>query len=314
MKKILIAGGAGFIGSHLCKKLLDEGNKVVCIDNLYTGFLGNIQSLKSNNRFQFINFNVACELSQLSDITCHIEFDEIYNLASPASPPQYMKNPITTLLTNINGTYSLLRLAQMDEAKFLQTSTSEVYGDPLQHPQTESYFGNVNTWGPRANYDEGKRVAETFCYEYRNFIDVRVARIFNTYGPNMDMYDGRVISNIICQALQNKPITIYGTGEQTRSFCYVDDMVEGLIALMDSDCKSPLNLGNPGEFTINELADIILEMTGSKSEKVYLTKPQDDPMQRKPDISYAMENLNWTPKVSLEEGLEKTINYFKGVI
>jgi len=306
MKKILVTGGAGFIGSNLCKKLLeDENNYVCCLDNFFTGRMSNVEDLQCD-RFTIENRDITNDLTDLG------KFDEIYNLACPASPPHYQMDPIKTLKTNFNGMYNVLCLALMNNAKVLQTSTSEVYGDPKVHPQPESYRGNVNPIGIRACYDEGKRVAETLCFDfYRQFgVDIKVVRIFNTYGPNMRADDGRVVSNFVCQALQNEDVTIYGDGSQTRSFCYVDDMVDGLIKMMASSEHGPINLGNPGEFTVKELADIVMDMTNSSSEVVYKELPSDDPTVRKPVIEEAKAKLGWEPKIKLEEGLIKTISYF----
>ena len=305
MKKILVAGGAGFIGSHLIKRLLKEGNYVICIDNLLTGQKENIQFKKN---FKFINHDITNPID--------IKVDEIYNLACPASPKQYFKYPIYTTKISVIGTLNLLELASKYNAKFLQASTSEVYGDPLVHPQHEEYLGNVNPIGPRACYDEGKRCAETLCSDFKREknLNIKIVRIFNTFGPNMRKDDGRVISNFIIQALQNKNLTIYGDGTQTRSFCYVDDLVDGLIKMMVSKYFGPINLGNPEEYTILEVAKKIINFTNSKSNIQFLNKLEDDPKLRKPDINKAKNLLNWYPKISFDEGLKKTIEYFKGKI
>lgn len=305
MKKILIAGGAGFIGSHLCKKLLEENNEVICIDNLLTGQKNNIYNHKN---YTFINHDIVNPID--------IKVDEIYNLACPASPKQYFKYPIYTTKISVIGTLNLLELADKYNAKFLQASTSEVYGDPLIHPQTEEYFGNVNTIGPRACYDEGKRCAETLCSNFKREknINVKIVRIFNTYGPNMRIDDGRVISNFIIQALKNQDITIYGDGKQTRSFCYVDDLVDGLIKMMNSNETGPINLGNPEEYSIIDVAKKIIKITKSKSKIKFLNKLEDDPQLRKPEITKAKKLLKWSPKINFDEGLKKTIEYFKGLI
>jgi UDP-glucuronate decarboxylase len=310
MKTILIAGGAGFIGSNLCKALLKKDQKVICVDNLYTGSIENIKHLLSNHHFIFINHDIIDPL----DIDYHI--DEIYNLACPASPPKYQKDPIYTLNVNFKGMMNLLELAKNKNAKILQSSTSEIYGEPLVSPQHENYRGNVNTIGIRSCYDEGKRIAETLMMEYNHMynVDIRIARIFNTYGPNMDKDDGRVVSNFICQALTNKDITLYGEGEQTRSFCYIDDQIDGLIKLMDSSYTNPVNIGNPHEITVKELAILVLSLITSGSNIVYHPLPSDDPTNRKPDISLAKSVLQWEPKYDIETGLKKTIQYFEGVI
>lgn len=308
MKKILVTGGAGFIGSHLCKKFVNEKNEVFCVDNFFTGSKNNISDLKKNKNFHIINHDITIPL--------HIKTDEIYNLACPASPIHYQSNPVQTTKTSVYGAINMLNLAKKTKAKILQASTSEVYGDPEIHPQPETYFGRVDTTGIRACYDEGKRCAETLFFDYfRQYkVDIRVVRIFNAYGPNMHKKDGRVISNFIVQALQNKDITIYGSGSQTRSFQYVDDLVEGLVKMMDNqkNFTGPVNIGNPEEFTIKELAQKILELIPkSKSKLVYKELPEGDPKQRKPDTALAKEKLNWEPKIKLEEGLKKTIEYFK---
>jgi UDP-glucuronate decarboxylase len=307
IKSILICGGAGFIGSNLCEKLLNDGHKIICVDNLLTGNLKNIEKFLVNANFKFINHNIIENLHLDDDI------DEIYNLACPASPPKYQKDPIETLKCNFNGVLNLLELAKKKKAKFLQTSTSEIYGEPEISPQHEEYRGNVNTVGIRSCYDEGKRVAETLIMEYHNQynVDTRIARIFNTYGPKMDKNDGRVVSNLINQALTNNDLTIYGNGEQTRSFCYIDDQIDGLIKLMNSDYIYPVNIGNPYEINMKQLADKILKLTGSNSSIVYKELPSDDPTNRKPDINRARNILNWDPKYDLEKGLMKTIEYFR---
>ncbi|MGM0462523.1 MAG: UDP-glucuronic acid decarboxylase family protein [Fibrobacterota bacterium] len=304
-KTILVTGGSGFLGSHLCARLLDEGNEVVCLDNFFTGNKRNIHSLLGNEYFELIRHDVIHPM--------FFEVDQIYNLACPASPIHYQFNPVKTIKTSVMGAINSLGLAKRVKARVLQASTSEVYGDPTVHPQPESYWGNVNTIGIRSCYDEGKRVAETLFFDYhrQNGVDIRVMRIFNTYGPNMHPRDGRVVSNFIVQALLGEDITIYGNGDQTRSFCYVDDLIDGMHALMNSEsCIGPVNIGNPGEFTIRELAEVIISLSNSSSRLVYQPLPQDDPKQRKPDISLARENLSWEPAVSLEEGLKKTIAYF----
>ncbi|HJD02325.1 MAG TPA: SDR family oxidoreductase [Candidatus Mediterraneibacter excrementavium] len=306
MKKILVTGGAGFIGSHLCRRLLDEGNKVICLDNMFTGTYDNIRELYARPGFEFVNADVINPM--------HIEVDEIYNLACPASPVQYQYDPVMTTKTSFLGALNMLELARKMGAKILQASTSEIYGDPLVHPQTEDYRGNVNTIGPRACYDEGKRVAETLFSDYRRMYgtDARIIRIFNTYGPHMLENDGRVVSNFIMQAIHNKNITIYGDGTQTRSFCYVDDLVAGMIAAMNkADFTGPVNLGNPREMTILELARMIIRKTGSGSQIVYRPLPVDDPVKRKPDISFARKELGWEPQTDIEQGIRKTIEYFR---
>lgn len=307
MKNILVTGGAGFLGSHLCERLLDAGNQVTCLDNYYTGSKTNIGKLIGRNGFIMIEQSVMDRLEG--------DYDEIYNLASPASPPHYQADPIYTFKTSIIGTMNLLELARANGAKILQASTSEVYGDPLVHPQTEEYWGNVNTTGIRSCYDEGKRGAETLMYDYHRAhgVNIRVVRIFNTYGPGMNPGDGRVVSNFIIQALRGQDLTIYGEGQQTRSFCYRDDLVEGIIRLMDApDAVSfPVNIGNPVEFTIRELADLVLELIDSPSKLIYMPLPQDDPTQRCPDISRARRYLGWEPTVALREGLLKSIEYFR---
>jgi len=304
--RILVTGGAGFIGSHLCERLLDEGQEVICLDNFFTGRRENILPLLDNHRFELLRHDVIEPIL--------LEVDQIYNLACPASPVHYQYNPVKTVKTNVMGTINMLGLAKRVRARILQASTSEVYGDPLEHPQTEKYWGNVNPIGLRSCYDEGKRLAETLMMDYhrQNKVDIRIARIFNTYGPRMLEDDGRVVSNFVVQALRGEDLTIYGEGHQTRSFCYVDDLVGGLIRLMNRDgLDGPVNLGNPGEFTIRELAELVIEMCGSKSGVRYLILPQDDPKQRKPDITRAQELLDWNPTVPLRQGLEKTVAYFR---
>ncbi len=305
--RILVTGGAGFIGSHLCRRLLNEGNDVICVDNLFTGSKDNISDLLLNERFEFC----------FQDVTEPLEFlniDQIYNLACPASPVHYQYNPVKTIETNIIGAINVLNLAKINNARVLQASTSEVYGDPLMHPQKETYWGNVNPIGIRSCYDEGKRAAETLFFDYhRQFgVNIKVARIFNTYGPNMQKNDGRVVSNFIVQALEGENITIYGDGKQTRSFCYVSDQVDGLIKLMNSDVNvtGPINIGNPCELTVSEIANFIVSMTESTSQIVYQDLPADDPQKRKPDISLAKEILGWKPVVELTNGLNQTIDYF----
>lgn len=309
-KKILVTGGSGFLGSHLCKLLLDEGNEVICVDNLFTGQKQNIFPLLDNKRFEFIRHDITFPL--------YVEVDQIYNLASPASPIHYQVDPVQTTKTSVIGAINMLGLAKRLKIPILQASTSEVYGDPEVHPQPETYRGSVNTTGPRACYDEGKRCAETLFFDYyrQHNLSIKVMRIFNTYGPNMFPEDGRVVSNFIMQALREESITIYGDGMQTRSFCYVDDLIEGMHKLMNShrDFTGPVNIGNPGEFTIKELAELVIKLTESKSDIVYKPLPEDDPMQRKPIITMAQEKLKWEPKIKLEEGLKKTIPYFKQFI
>jgi len=310
MKQILITGGAGFIGSHLCAKLLDEGHCVICLDNFFTGSRQNVLHLIPNPRFEVIRHDVT--------FPYYAEVDEIYNLACPASPIHYQHDPIQTTKTSVNGAINMLGLAKRIGAKVLQASTSEVYGDPAIHPQVESYWGNVNPIGFRSCYDEGKRVAETLFMDYHRSqgVDIKIIRIFNTYGPNMHPNDGRVVSNFIVQALNNDPITIYGDGSQTRSFQYVNDLIEAMVRMMgkEKEFTGPVNIGNPIEFTIRELAELVIGMTGSSSKISYLPLPHDDPKQRKPDISLAKAALNWEPKVALEEGLARTIAYFKTVV
>lgn len=305
-KRILITGGAGFLGSHLIDRLLDQGHEVLCADNLFTGTKRNLDHLHDNPRFEFMRHDVTFPL--------YVEVDEIYNLACPASPIHYQHDPVATTKTSVHGAINVLGLAKRLGAKVFQASTSEVYGDPSVHPQPEEYWGNVNPIGTRSCYDEGKRCAETLFFDYhrQHQLQIKVARIFNTYGPRMHHADGRVVSNFIVQALRGEPITIFGEGSQTRSFCYVDDLVEGFIRLMATgpEITGPINLGNPGEFTIRELAEKVIEMTGAKSKLEFLDLPSDDPKQRQPDISKAREILDWEPTVQLEEGLRKTIDYF----
>jgi UDP-glucuronate decarboxylase len=308
-KRILVTGGAGFLGSHLVDRLIEQGHDVICLDNFFTGGKRNIQHLLGNKNFELMRWDVIDPFK--------VEVDQIYNLACPASPVHYQFNAIKTVKTSVMGAINCLGLAKRVNARIFQASTSEVYGDPEVHPQVESYRGSVNPIGIRACYDEGKRVAETLFFDYhrQNGVDIRVVRIFNTYGPRMHPGDGRVVSNFIVQALQNKDITVYGDGSQTRSFCYVDDLVEGFMRMMNcEDFTGPVNLGNPGEFTILQLAEAVIRMTGSSSKIVYEPLPSDDPLQRKPDITLAREKLDWEPKVNLEEGLERTIAYFREVL
>lgn len=312
MKNILIAGGAGFIGSHLCSALVGRGHNVVALDNFFTGKKENIEPLFASGRFSLIEHDITVPFT--FEAVNGAYFDEIYNLACPASPAHYQPDPVRTLMVNILGMKNLLDLAKTHNARILQTSTSEIYGNPQVHPQPESYFGNVNTIGPRACYDEGKRASETLCFDYHRQYktDIKIVRIFNTYGPFMRRDDGRVISNFICQALSGEPITIYGDGSQTRSFCYIDDMVDGIIRMMESreGVTGPVNLGNPDEFTIEQIAEKIIEKTGSQSPLTFKPLPQDDPQQRQPDISLAKKLLDWEPKTSLDKGLDKAIAYF----
>ena len=309
-KKCLVTGGAGFLGSHLCKRLLIEGNEVIAADNFYTGTKDNIVELLDNPNFELVRHDITFPL--------YVEVDEIYNLACPASPIHYQFDPVQTTKTSVHGSINMLGLAKRLKAKILQASTSEVYGDPQIHPQPESYMGNVNPIGPRSCYDEGKRCAETLFFDYhrQHNLRIKVARIFNTYGPNMQPNDGRVVSNFIMQALQDKPITIFGDGSQTRSFCYVDDLIEAFFRLMDSpdDFTGPINIGNPVEFRIMELAEKVIKLTNSKSKLVYEKLPDDDPIQRQPDINLAKEKLGWEPKIHLEEGLVMTIHYFENLL
>jgi UDP-glucuronate decarboxylase len=310
MKRILVTGGAGFLGSHLCTRLIERGFFVTCLDNYFTGSVDNLTHLRGNPNFAVIEQSVIDPVD--------VKFDEIFNLACPASPVHYQSDPIYTFKTSIVGALNLLELASKTGAKMLQASTSEIYGDPLVHPQQESYWGNVNTMGIRSCYDEGKRGAETLMSDYHRTrgVNIRVMRIFNTFGPGMNKADGRVVSNFIVQALRGEDITIFGDGNQTRSFCYRDDLIEGMMKLMDApdEVSYPINIGNPGEFTMKELAEIVLELTGSKSQMVYRPLPQDDPLQRCPDITRAKQVLDWEPKIPLREGLIRTIEYFKSVI
>ena len=310
MKRILVTGGAGFLGSHLTERLLNDGHEVIVADNFFTGSKKNIEAFKQNPNFEFIRHDIMNPL--------YVEVDEIYNLACPASPVHYQHNPVQTTKTSVYGALNMLGLAKRTGAKILQASTSEVYGDPEVHPQPEDYWGKVNPIGIRACYDEGKRVAETLFFDYKRMYDIniKVVRIFNTYGTRMNANDGRVVSNFIVQALRGDNITIYGDGSQSRSFCYVDDLINGIVSMMatDKSVSGPVNLGNPNEFTMLELASKVIELTNSSSKIVYKPLPQDDPRQRQPDISKAKEILNWQPKVELKEGLLKTINYFEGAI
>jgi UDP-glucuronate decarboxylase len=305
MKKILVTGGAGFIGSHLCERLVHQEHHVLCVDNYFTGSYENIQHLYEYNNFEVIRQDICFPL--------YVEVDEIYNLACPASPVHYQQDPIQTMKTSILGAYNMLGLSKRTGAKILQASTSEVYGDPLVHPQPEEYWGNVNPIGVRSCYDEGKRAAETLFIDYnrKHNVNTKIIRIFNTYGPKMSPNDGRVVSNFITQSLKDKDVTIYGDGSQTRSFCYVDDLVEGMMRMMNSNSCGPVNLGNPNEFTMLELAEQIIKLTGSKSKIVFHELPEDDPKQRQPDITKAKELLNWKPNIALETGLQYTINYFR---
>jgi UDP-glucuronate decarboxylase len=305
-KRILVTGGAGFLGSHLCDRLVEAGNDVICLDNYFTGRKKNIKHLMDCHNFELIRHDITMPI--------FVEVDQIYNLACPASPVHYQYNPVKTIKTSVMGAINVLGLAKRIDARILQASTSEVYGDPNIHPQTEDYWGNVNPIGIRSCYDEGKRVAETLFFDYhrQNQVDIRVMRIFNTYGPRMHPNDGRVVSNFIVQALKGEDITIYGTGEQTRSFCYVDDLLDGMMKLMNKDdFNGPVNIGNPGEFTIKELAEQVVAMTDSGSKVVYQDLPSDDPQQRQPDITLAKAELGWEPTIDLKQGLKKTIEYFR---
>lgn len=309
-KRVLVTGGAGFLGSHLCRKLLGRGDEVLCLDNFFTGTRDNLIDLLPSPHFELMRHDVTFPL--------YVEVDEIFNLACPASPIHYQHDPVQTTKTSVHGAINMLGLAKRTGAKILQASTSEVYGDPKEHPQTEAYWGHVNPIGPRSCYDEGKRCAETLFFDYQrqHQLRIKVARIFNTYGPNMHPNDGRVVSNFIMQALRNEPITIYGDGSQTRSFCYVDDLIEGFIRLMDSpdDITGPVNLGNPSEFSMLELAEQIIDLTGSSSQLVYKPLPHDDPRQRQPDITLAKKALGWEPKIDLRDGLSSSIEYFRGML
>ena len=306
-KRVMVTGGAGFLGSHLADRLLEQGHEVLCVDNLFTGTKDNVAHLHGNPSFEFMRHDVTFPL--------FVEVDEIYNLACPASPIHYQHDPVQTTKTSVHGAINMLGLAKRLSCKILQASTSEVYGDPAVHPQAEDYWGHVNPIGPRSCYDEGKRCAETLFFDYhrQNAVPIKVARIFNTYGPRMHPADGRVVSNFIMQALKGEPITIYGDGSQTRSFCYVDDLIRGLMALMETgpDVTGPINIGNPNEFTVRELAEKVIELTGSSSKIVEEPLPQDDPKQRQPDISKAKRELRWEPSVQLEQGLTQTIDYFR---
>ena len=307
--RCLVTGGAGFLGSHLCERLLNDGHEVLCLDNYFTGRLQNIAHLRDNRNFELIRHDVTEPIL--------LEVDRIFNLACPASPVHYQFNPVKTIKTSVMGAINMLGLAKRVHARILQASTSEVYGDPAVHPQKEDYWGNVNPIGIRSCYDEGKRVAETLFMDYhrQNHVDIRIVRIFNTYGPRMLMNDGRVVSNFIVQALKDEDLTIYGDGTQTRSFCYVDDLIEAFVRMMDQEeIIGPVNVGNPGEFTMLELAQAVLELTGSKSKIVYQPLPGDDPKMRRPDISLAKKTLGWEPKVELRDGLQKTIEYFKTIV
>ena len=310
MRQILVTGGAGFLGSHLCDRLIKDGNSVICLDNFFTGSKQNIAHLIGNQNFELIRHDVTFPI--------YIEIDEIYNLACPASPVHYQHDPVQTTKTSVHGAINMLGLAKRTKARILQASTSEVYGDPEQHPQQESYWGRVNPIGPRSCYDEGKRCAETLFFDYyrQHSLDIKVVRIFNTYGPRMHPNDGRVISNFIVQALKSEDITMYGDGQQTRSFCYVDDLIDGFIKMMGTGqgVTGPINLGNPGEFTMLELAEKIIKLTGSKSKLIFKPLPPDDPRKRQPDIGLAKSNLGWEPKVKLDDGLRETISYFRNLL
>ena len=304
----MVTGGAGFIGSHLCKRLLEDGNEVICLDNFFTGSQDNIKNFYKYKTFNLVTHDITEKFIE--------KVDKIYNLACPARPPHYQYNAVKTIKTSVLGIINMLELADSCNARILQASTSEVYGDPIVHPQKESYWGNVNPIGIRSCYDEGKRCAETLLMDYhrQNKTDIRIVRIFNTYGPNMLPNDGRVVSNFIIQALKNEDITIYGDGTQTRSFCYIDDLVDGLVKMMNSDCTGPINLGNPAERTILNLAEMIIKLTDSKSKIIHMPLPADDPVQRQPDITLAKSVLKWVPKIGIEEGLIKTIQYFKELL
>lgn len=310
IKRILVTGGAGFLGSHLCERLLELGHEVICVDNFFTGRRQNVEHLRTNPNFELMRHDVTFPL--------YVEVDQIYNLACPASPVHYQYDPVQTTKTSVHGAINLLGLAKRTGARIFQASTSEVYGDPEVHPQPESYWGRVNPIGPRSCYDEGKRCAETLFFDYyrQHNVDIKVARIFNTYGPRMNPDDGRVVSDFIVQALRGEEITIFGNGRQTRSFCYVDDLIEGFLLVMatDRDFTGPVNLGNPGEFTMIELAELVLKLTGSKNKLVFKPLPEDDPLQRQPDITLAKNRLDWEPSVNLNDGLAKTIDYFRKLL
>jgi UDP-glucuronate decarboxylase len=307
VRRVLVTGGAGFIGSHLCDRLLAAGHEVLCVDNFYSSTRANVEHLLGHPRFELIRHDVTFPL--------YVEVDDIYHLACPASPVHYQRDPVQTTKTAVHGSINMLGLAKRTKARILLTSTSEVYGDPEVHPQREDYWGHVNPIGPRACYDEGKRAAETLFFDYwrQHDLQIKVTRLFNTYGPRMHPHDGRVVSNFVLSALRGEPLTLYGDGSQTRSFCYVDDLVDGLLRMMDTpaDVTGPVNLGNPGEFTIRELAELVTELTGSRSEITYLPLPTDDPVRRRPDITRATELLDWTPTIPLREGLRRTISYFR---
>ena len=309
-KRILVTGGAGFLGSHLCERLVQEGNEVICLDNYYTGSKNNISHLRRSENFELLRHDICFPL--------YVEVDEIYNLACPASPIHYQYDPVQTTKTSVHGSINMLGLAKRQNAKIFQASTSEVYGDPEIHPQNESYWGRVNPIGPRSCYDEGKRCAETLFFDYyrQHKLKIKIARIFNTYGPRMHPNDGRVVSNFIIQALKNKDITIYGDGKQTRSFCFVDDLIGAMLLIMNTedDLTGPMNIGNPDEFTIQEIAEKIVKLTNSSSQIVFKPLPEDDPKQRKPDISIAKEKISWEPKIDLTKGLKRTINYFEKIL
>jgi len=309
-KRILVTGGAGFLGSHLCERLIEEGNEVICLDNYYTGSKNNIFNLINNENFELLRHDICFPL--------YVEVDEIYNLACPASPIHYQYDPVQTTKTSVHGSINMLGLAKRQNAKIFQASTSEVYGDPEIHPQNESYWGRVNPIGPRSCYDEGKRCAETLFFDYyrQHKLKIKIARIFNTYGPRMHPNDGRVVSNFIIQALKNKDITIYGDGKQTRSFCFVDDLIGAMLLIMNTedDFTGPINIGNPEEHTIQEIAEKIIDLTNSNSQIIFKQLPEDDPKQRKPDISIAKGKINWEPKISLVNGLKQTINYFEKIL
>jgi UDP-glucuronate decarboxylase len=310
MKQVLVTGGAGFLGSHLCDRLVEQGRDVVCVDNFFTGDKSNVRHLLARNNFELIRHDITLPL--------YVEVDRIFNLACPASPIHYQHDPVQTTKTSVHGAINMLGLAKRVKARILQASTSEVYGDPAVHPQLESYWGNVNPIGIRSCYDEGKRCAETLFFDYwRQYaLEIKVVRLFNTYGPRMHPNDGRVVSNFVVQALKGEPITLYGDGTQSRSFCYVDDLIDGMLAMMDSPAEfiGPMNLGNPGEFTMLELAEKVLAITGSKSKLVFLPLPEDDPRQRQPDISLAKEKLGWAPRVHLDDGLRETVAYFQKLL